>query len=221
MREYDKIETLYKRDVEGTKKLIPGDFRNETVEFLKNLEWMWTEKVDGTNIRIHWDGHKVEFGGRTDKAQIPVALVNVLNMYFGGEKNAQLFEQLFGEKEVIFFGEGYGAKIQNGGAYTDGNRVDFIMFDVMIGGNYLPREAVQELASTFGVDTVPLVGIGTLEEAVEYVKGHPYSKLGSLSHEMEGVVCRPLYELRDRAGNRMIVKIKWEDFKDVALHSDT
>ena len=33
---YQKIETLYKRDMEGTKKLIEGSFRNELVEYLKD-----------------------------------------------------------------------------------------------------------------------------------------------------------------------------------------
>lgn len=60
MREYHKIETLFERD-EKTKKLIEGKFRNETVRFLKDNMWDFTEKIDGTNIRILWDGHKVTF----------------------------------------------------------------------------------------------------------------------------------------------------------------
>ena len=79
MRAYEKIETLYARDIEGTKKLIEGQFRSETVDFLKDCQWEWTEKVDGTNIRIYWDGHNVTFGGRTERAQIPAPLVNRLN----------------------------------------------------------------------------------------------------------------------------------------------
>ena len=45
---YTKIETLFNRDMEGTKKLIEGNFRNETVEYLKDNEWEFTEKIDGT-----------------------------------------------------------------------------------------------------------------------------------------------------------------------------
>lgn len=214
MKDYLKIETLYQRDIEGSKKLMEGVFRNPTVQFLKDNKWIWTEKVDGTNIRVCWDGHKVEFGGRTDKAQIPAPLVNKLNEYFGGEANAQLFEQAFGEKEVILFGEGYGAKIQSGGDYVDdGKSVDFIMFDLIICGNYQPRETVEEIAKIFGVKVVPIVGIGNLDQAVYFVKGHPKSLLGPKTHEMEGIVCRPDVELQDRCGNRMIVKIKWEDFR--------
>lgn len=214
MKEYGKIETLFKRDTEGTKKLQEGVYRNPAVEFLKDHVWQWTEKVDGTNIRVHWDGHKVEFGGRTDRAQIPAELVNLLNFYFGGESNAQMFEQTFGEKEAILFGEGYGAKIQSGGDYReDGKSVSFILFDVMIGGNYQSRGTVEGIAKLFDIDVVPIVGCGTLDGAVRYVKRHPKSFLGPRTHDMEGVVCRPAVELQDRCGNRIIVKIKWEDFK--------
>ena len=215
MNEYHKIETLFQRDILGTKQLMEGHYRNETIEFLKNMTWEWTEKVDGTNIRVHWDGHKVEFGGRTDKASIPAQLINKLNEYFGGETNAQLFEQTFGERDVIIFGEGYGAKIQSGGDYTDGKSIDFIMFDLKIGANYQSRESVSRCAETFGVQTVPVVGFGDLESAVRYIKKHPMSKLGNGNHEMEGIVCRPLVELNDRTHNRVIVKIKWEDFKNL------
>ena len=63
---YTKIETLFSRDMEGTKKLVEGDFRNETVEFLKDNEWVFTEKIDGSNIGIVWDGHQVSYQGSTE-----------------------------------------------------------------------------------------------------------------------------------------------------------
>ena len=54
MKEYNKIETLFNRDLEGSKKLIFGSYRNETVEFLKDCQWQFTEKNDGTNIDIKY-----------------------------------------------------------------------------------------------------------------------------------------------------------------------
>ena len=195
-------------------KLIPGVFRNPTVAYLKDNPWVWTEKVDGTNIRVCWDGHSVSYGGRTEKASIPAPLVNRLNDYFGGEENAQLFEQLFGEKEAMLFGEGYGKGIQAAGKAYNPEGVDFILFDLFIVGNYQPRESVEHCAAAFGLTTVPVVGKGTLDEAVAFVKGHPQSTLGDIP--MEGIVCRPEQELRDRCGNRVICKIKWEDFRHFA-----
>lgn len=209
MIEYNKIETLYKRDMEGTKKLLEGEFRNPTVEFLKDNVWTFTEKIDGTNIRVYWDGHKVQFGGRTERAQIPSDLVNYLNSIFGTSEAEQIFEEKFGETEVILFGEGYGPKIQNGGNYRAD--VSFIMFDVLIANNYQPRESVEDIAKAFGVDVVPIIFEGTIQEGVDFVKTNPDSTMGTA--KMEGLVGRPKIEMRDRCGKRVIVKIKWEDFK--------
>jgi hypothetical protein len=209
MKEYIKIDTIFNRDTDGSKKLIPGSFRDKTVEFLKDLPWVWTEKIDGTNIRIHWDGHKITFGRRTDKAQIPVDLVNWLNERFLNNETEELFEQKFGEMEVTLYGEGYGRKIQSGGAYIpDG--VSFILFDVDIEGIWLKRDSVEDIAKTFGIDVVPIVGVGTIDEAVEFVKTKPNSTIGTA--KMEGVVCRPQVELFDRMGRRLIVKVKVRDF---------
>ena len=208
MNEYHKIETLFERDVNGTKKLIEGKFRNETIEFLANNAWVFTEKIDGTNIRIHWDGHKVEFAGRTDRAQIPNPLMDYLNNTFGSIEAEELFEQKFGESDVILFGEGYGPKIQNGGAYRDD--VSFILFDVQIGDTWLKRESVEDIARTFGIDVVPIIFTGSLQQAVDYVKTKPKSTIGTAN--MEGLVGRPAVEMRDRMGRRVIVKIKVCDF---------
>lgn len=210
MQTYHKIETIFNRDTEGTKQLIPGSYRSETVEYLKDNIWQFTEKIDGTNIRVHWDGHKVTFGGRTENAQIPSPLMNKLNELFSTAETEELFEQTYGEKDVILFGEGYGAKIQGvGGQYRPD--VSFILFDVLIGDNYQSREWIEATAKMFGIDVVPVVLEGTLEDGINFVLQHPKSTIGAAP--MEGVVARPMVEMRDRVGNRVIVKIKWKDFK--------
>lgn len=208
MVEYNKIDTVFNRDVYGTKRLIVDSWRNEAVEYLKDSRWQFTEKFDGTNIRVIWDGHSISFAGRTDKAIIPQHPLEYLNKTFSTQEVEQLFEQVYGDKQVILFGEGYGYKIQNGGNYR--NDVSFILFDVMIGENYQERQWVEETAVMLGIDVVPIVLEGTIEEAIEFVKKHPKSTVGTAF--MEGVVGRPAVELRDRTGKRIIVKIKYSDF---------
>lgn len=208
MQKYHKIDTIYKRD-ETTKKLIEGEFVDPTVEYLKDNIWTFTEKVDGTNIRVCWDGHKVSFGGRTDNANIPKHLLARLEELFGGEDNEQLFEQKFGETEVILFGEGYGEKIQTNG-YIDG--VDFILFDVMIGTNYQPRESVEDIAKYFGLKIVPIVLEGTLQDGIEYVRKNRNSTIAMKGAPLEGIVGRTKIETQTRTGKRNIVKIKCRDF---------
>lgn len=59
MYTYTKIETPFIRDMSGTKKLIEGVFRSEAVEFLSGNQWFFSEKTDGTNTGIYWDGCRV------------------------------------------------------------------------------------------------------------------------------------------------------------------
>lgn len=208
MTEYVKIETIFQRDTSGSKKLIEGQFINPYVEYLKDNQWVFTEKVDGVNTRIYWDGHKITFGGRTEDSQIPARLINYLNEKFINIETEELFEQNFGEKEVILFGEGYGPKIQKGEAYRQDN--SFILFDVMINGNYQERDNVENIAKCFDLDIVPIIFKGTLSQGVNFVKTKPKSTMGTAF--MEGLVARPERELQDRCGKRIIVKIKVKDF---------
>ena len=211
MTEYLKIETPFKRDMEGSKKLIYGEFRNEVVEYLADNTWVCTEKIDGTNIGISWDGHKVSYQGRTERANIPAHLMNKLIEMFGGNEVEELFEQKFGEEPVILFGEGYGPKIQKGGGNYRSD-VSFILFDVYLPKRdfWLKREDVEGVAKMFGIDVVPIVIECTIKEAIDFVKTKPKSTIGSAN--MEGLVCRPKVEIKARSGERVIVKIKVVDF---------
>lgn len=213
MIEYQKIETPYERDMGGSKKLIVGQFRDKAVEFLQDAEWVGTEKIDGTNIGVVWDGHSVAFQGRTEKAQIPAVLVNRLNELFGGETNAQMFEQMFGENQVVLFGEGFGKKIQKVGAEYLPDGVDFILFDIYFPEKdlWLERDNMLEIAQAFNIKVVPVVFCGPIYKAVEFVKAGYTSTIGTA--KMEGLVLKPEVELRDRRGNRIVIKVKARDFE--------
>lgn len=213
MNAYTKIETVYKRDVDGTKKLIEGDFRSEAVEYLKDNEWIFSEKADGCNTGIFWDGHKVAYQGRTERAQIPAHLTNKLISIFGTDEAEEMFEQTFGEKQVVLFGEGYGAKIQKGGGNYIPDGCDFILFDVYMpdSDTWLKRDGIEDIAKRFGIKVVPIVMTGTIEQAVKFIKTQPRSIINP-AHEMEGVVGKPKVDFYDRSHNRLIVKIKVKDF---------
>lgn len=175
MFEYTKIPNIFKRETYGKNKLIEGEYSTPELEYLSDALWEFTEKVDGTNIRIVWDGYRVSFAGRTDKAQIPKHLLDRLNDIFGGETKEELFEQMFGKTEAILFGEGFGEKIQKGGDLY--GKVDFILFDVWVNGWWLDSENVTDIAEKFGIKRVPIVFTGTLNDGVEYIREHPKSEL--------------------------------------------
>ena len=213
IKEYHKIETVFERDY-ATRKLIIGKFRNPIVEYLKDNIWQFTEKIDGTNIRVIWDGHRVSFAGRTDKAVIPKHLHARLEELFGGETNEQIFEQIFGGKLVILYGEGFGEKIQTNGYL---GHVDFILFDVTVDDIVLKRNDVEDIANALGISVVPIVLEGTLNDGIDFVKRHNKTVInnGDFGAYMEGLVARPKVEVFDRLGERIIVKIKYRDFMEV------
>lgn len=207
MKEYPKIYGPYNRHTEGPQrnKLIEGSWSRPEIGYLADFEWHFTEKVDGTNIRVHWDGHKVAFGGRTDRAQIPANLYTVLAGLFTEE----LLEQQFGDGEATLYGEGYGPGIQKGGGKyrtTPG----FVLFDVRVGEWWLLRENVEDVAAKLGIDVVPVVHTGTLRDAIELVRSGFESTWGNFL--AEGLVGVTTAGLLDRAGHRVMVKVKSADF---------
>src|SRR3990167_11007344 len=209
---YHKILSLFKRNMEGDKKFILGEWTTPELEYLKDKEWVFTEKVDGTNIRIMWNGKEVFFGGRSDDAQIYTPLLMRLQELFMRMEPRKIFAEIFGieEMDVVLYGEGYGAKIQKGGGNYISDGTDFILFDVAVNGIYLERENVEDIASKFGIKVVPIIGHGTLEEAIEMTKKGFKSQWGNFI--AEGIVARPKVELLTRRGERIITKVKYRDF---------
>ena len=207
MNTYHKIQTVFKRDPANKyKTLLEGRYAKPEFEYLAQNEWTFTEKVDGTNIRVMFDGERITFGGKTDRAQIPAFLVARLNEVFLPQLD--LFKEKFTDG-VCLYGEGYGAKIQKGGGNYRPDQ-DFVLFDVKIAGWWLQRHDVQQIANELGIDVVPVIGTGTLLEMVERAKAGFVSVWGSF--RAEGIIGRPVIELKARNGSRIITKIKCKDF---------
>lgn len=224
MAEYQKIQTLFKRDERNI--IIPDQFTYPEFEVLKDLKWECTEKIDGTNIRIELassgnseDGIIMSFKGRTDKANIPEHLLTKLNWLFDRE---HLMEALNITDEtqncdITLYGEGYGAKIQKGGNYIS-NDVNFILFDVKVGKWWLDREAIKDIANKLGINAVPLMGYMTIPEAIEYVKkGFKSTIAENKDYDAEGLVLKAPCGLLKRDGERLITKIKTVDFRKYQL----
>ncbi len=212
MKQYTKINTVYKRD-EKTKEIIEGEYSTPEFEYLKDAKWVFTEKVDGTNTRVMWNGNAVVFGGKSEDAQMPMHLLYALQALFEGTVKRQLFIEQFGSEptEVCLYGEGYGSKIQAAGKLYKPEGHDFVLFDVKIGEWWLQRKDIEEIAAKFGIQVVPIIGQGTLADAVNLTRHGMKSEWGDFLSE--GIVARPATELLSRSGERIITKIKHRDFK--------
>lgn len=212
MNEYHKIQTIFKRDPQTNHKgLLIGEFSLKEFEFLQNNEWVFTEKVDGTNIRVKYNAaiSEVSFGGKTDNAQIPGKLVTRLQQRFPLEKIQEVFNDPDPDLRVCLYGEGYGPNIQAGGNYRSDQ--DFVLFDVKVGDWWLQRSDVEDVAKRLELDVVPVLGTGTLEDMISMCRKGFNSTWGEF--EAEGLVARPAVELKTRSGDRIITKLKCRDFK--------
>ena len=212
--EYPKINTLWKRDEKNKFNIIDGDYSCEEFEVIK--QWHVTEKIDGTNIRIFYnpeDEVPITFGGRTDNAQIPTFLLLYLQKTF----NEEMFKSVFnGAKKVILFGEGYGAKIQNGGLYRDD--AGFILFDVWLNGWWLKQEDVKFTAEKLGISSVPVIGTKmTQTEIIAYVKNQPKSLCANKERVVEGVVVRSNPLMLFRNGKPIMWKLKVKDYQKLKM----
>lgn len=174
----------------------------------------------------------IRIAGKTDNAQIPKNLLKHMQEKYTNEK----ILGALGLKEFIpvsewksmynwddyskiptiytIYGEGYGEGIQSGGWYINGGN-EFIVFDVKVNDIYLKTEARDEIATKLGAPIVPFKGYFTLDEAIDYVR-NGFRSVVAENPEVkmaEGLVLRTDLGLRNRMGNRLIVKIKYEDFQ--------
>lgn len=204
--EYSKIDTAFNRDARGT--VIPEEWASFEFGYLADNPWTWAEKIDGTNMRLHWNGSRMTIGGRTDDAQLPAPLVAHLMKLSDPESWRRMFPDA---DDVTIYGEGYGTGIRSGGQYRPD--VDMIIFDVRIGGWWLRDESIAEVAGGLGQAVVPPVGTFTLNEAWEKVKAGELTSNWPKAR-IEGIVGRPEVPLFTRKGDRIITKLKLKDWQD-------
>lgn len=202
MKKYHKIHSLYKRTPD--KRIIWDQFSLPEFEYLANCPWNFYEKINGTNIRVLWNGTQVEFRGKTDNADIPENVRAVLQEHFTEDRVAAAF----GSAPVCLYGEGYGAGVVKGsGNYGDAG---FVLFDVKIDTWWLKRANVEDVAAKLAVPIVPLLGTGTLHDLVERCRAGFGSAWGAF--RAEGIVAQPTEQLFNRKGERIITKLKCADF---------
>lgn len=218
---YHKINAPFERSKDGPDKgkLISGAWcRQEFGALASSHIWLFTEKLDGTNIRLEW-GHgwlesfppAAEFTirGRNEESQIPPRLMDALRAL-----RPQVCRGLAGLFEyptsVTIFGEGIGPNIQKGGHLYEGGVHDFVAFDVAVNGRYQDRDRMIQITDACGLKRARVVGSGTLYDAMNLVTEGLASAHGD--RMAEGIVARTMPDLYARDGSRVITKIRANDF---------
>ena len=208
-KDLDPIETLPLNKKYGDFK--DGEFAQSEFEYLFNNQWIWSEKLDGTNIRIYanWSEqygiHTFEVKGKDENSSIPKDLLEWIKNWI--YENSQIVSDLFAAEDIILYGEGVGTKIQKVG-HNFGSQ-HFKLFDVYINGFWLQKDDVLDIANKLSLDT-PITWIGTIQDAIDKVKTLPVSSFGNFT--IEGYVGQPIVRLNDAKQKRIVTKIKVCDF---------
>ena len=185
---------------------IDNLYKNQDILLFK--ECYASEKIHGTSAHIGWNG-KVFFFSGGESYDMFIAL-------FDKEKIYQWFE-LTKVKTCTIYGEAYGGKCQ-GMRETYGDKLRFVAFEVKIGDNWLSVPDAEEFVSWYGFDFVPYVKVSTTLEELDFWCNAPSQqsvKNGIIEErKREGIVLRPLIEVRKNNGERIIVKHKNEEFAE-------
>jgi len=174
------------------------------------------EKVHGTSAHISFKEGKVHFFPGGEKYDNFVKL-------FDHDKLLEIFKS-FNQETVVVFGEAYGGK-QQGMSATYGKDLRFIAFDVKMGDCWLDVPKADKVALKLGLAFVPYELVSTEIYALDFERDRPsrVAKLCGIVEDKpaEGIVIRPVIELRLNNGERMIAKHKRPDFSERGSKADT
>ncbi len=224
MEPYGKIPALYKRDSDSPKQVIPvvKDMYIAQLDHAYAL-WQLSEKIDGTNVRIIWDGYEVRFAGRKSDQLQP----NVQSAIEEQHPHLEaMFEQVFDGQEVTVYGEGFGPGVNKGGKY--GDRIRFRGFDVVIGGSELNPADAYDVIRQLGLSPVKVYPMAEpypsrlfrmMQDIVAGSSQYHYMHSAYLHSEFgdfypEGYVMRPRVNLYKKNGSAIKVKLTFRDAED-------
>jgi len=186
---------------------ISNLYKNQTILLFKECYAM--EKIHGTSAHIGWkfaEKKIIFFTGENHPLFVSL---------FDEEFLIQKFEEIFPDQNVVIFGEHYAGKCQ-GMAHTYGKESKFIGFDVKVGDVWLNVPNANDVCNQFNIEFVAWSKIEVTLENLTAMRDAPSIQAqrngcGS-DKKREGIVCRPLEEMRTNNGERVIAKYKPEEF---------
>lgn len=168
-----------------------------------------TEKVHGTNCRVGCIEGELMAGSMSVRRRRPEEESTwASNTYWFPltiPAVRRLVEELGAKhKQVIVYGEVFGAKVQEL-AYGVTGRVDFRAFDILVDGKFLNPVAFSTLCKSFGVETVPVLHVGPF--CLEQVKALASGNTTLCANQIkEGVVVKPMEERTHPKVGRVAMK---------------
>jgi hypothetical protein len=192
---------------------IPNLYKEQDILLFR--ECYALEKIHGTSAHVSWKAGKIALFSGGAKFDTFVALFDMASL---AEKFA-----VIGAAEVVVFGEAYGGKLQAMSA-TYGPALKFVAFDVKIGEAWLSVPQAEQIVLQLGLEFVSYIRAATDIDTLNMLRDSDSVQavrngMGQ-GHRQEGVVLRPLIELRKNYGERIIAKHKGDEFKETKTPHD-
>ncbi len=217
---------------------IENLYKNQNVLLFRELYAL--EKLHGTSANVRWTPC-INAEERSKFFESDVKIKGQQELYasdadhgyliaFSGGASINLFEAMLNPTELMkkfsaftdvveVYGELYGGAQQKQG-WRYGKELKFCAFDVKIGSCWLSVPQAEEVAQKLGLEFVSWTKIpGTVEacDAARDAASVQAKRNGVAGDQpMEGVVLRPLIELRDNRDNRIIAKHKRAEERETA-----
>lgn len=179
------------------------------------------EKIHGTSAHISWKMNDDGTGGEVKFFSGGVSHESFVALF-----NLELLEERFlkiGHKHLTVYGEAYGGKCQQMGRVY-GKELRFVVFDVLHHkadgkAKWLNVPDAEEITRILGLEFVYFrlltdFNIDDINRERDIPSMQAYRN-GMGEQFGEGIVIRPLFDMNDHRGNRIIVKHKREEFVEV------
>ena len=187
---------------------ISNLYKDRSILLFKQVYAM--EKIHGTSSNIKWKDGKVSFfsGG----APYPI-----FSSLFDSKKLEEVFLRMFNDQPVVVYGEAYGGRMQ-GMKDTYGPDLKFIAFEVKVNEGWLDVPNSEKVVLELGLEFVDYKLVDADIDVLNTERDRPSTQsirngMGD-NKKREGIVIRPLIELRRNNGDRIIAKHKAEDFRE-------
>lgn len=173
------------------------------------------EKIHGTSAHVSWKDGKVHlFSGGVSM----LLFVDLFDKTVLAEKLAAI-----GKESITLYGEAYGGKCQAmSGTY--GKSLRFVAFEALVDDAWWCVPAAEKLATDLGLDFVPYRRVPAEVEALNAERDRPSEQAVKCGidepRKREGIVIRPILEVRKSNGERIIAKHKAEEFGETKTPHD-
>ena len=186
---------------------IDNLYKDQTIMLFK--ECYALEKIHGTSAHIGWKFAEDKINFFTgENHQVFLSL-------FDKDFLRACFEAIFPDQDATIFGEHYAGKCQ-GMSGTYGKVSKFIGFDVKVGNVWLNVPNAEDVCKQFNVEFVSYVKTSTDLASLDLEMYRPSVQAQRNGcgddKQREGIVVRPLVEMRGNNGERVICKYKPEEF---------